>query len=135
MRISVDAMGGDDAPREIVAGALSAARQINGLERLFLVGDQSAIEAELAESSEPVPSCIEIVHTTEVVGMGEAPATAIRRKKDSSIARAISLVKEGDADAIFSAGNTGAAVAAATLMLRTLKGGFSTRYCRGDSNI
>ena len=122
MRISVDAMGGDDAPREIVAGALSAARQVNKLERLFLVGDQSAIEAELAKSSEPVPSCIEIVHTTEVVGMGEAPATAIRRKKDSSIARAISLVKEGDADAIFSAGNTGAAVAAATLMLRTLKG-------------
>ena len=122
MRISVDAMGGDDAPREIVAGALSAARQVNGLERLFLVGDQSAIEAELVKFSEPVPSCIEIVHTTEVVGMGEAPATAIRRKKDSSIARAISLVKEGDADAIFSAGNTGAAVAAATLMLRTLKG-------------
>ncbi len=122
MRISVDAMGGDDAPREIVAGALLAARQINGLERLYLVGDQSAIEAELAGSSEPVPACIEIVHTTEVVGMGEAPATAIRRKKDSSIARAISLVKEGDADAIFSAGNTGAAVAASTLMLRTLKG-------------
>ena len=122
MRISVDALGGDDAPSEIVAGALLAARQVNELERLFLVGDQSAIEAELAKSSEPVPSCIEIVHATEVVGMGEAPATAIRRKKDSSIARAISLVKEGDADAIFSAGNTGAAVAAATLMLRTLKG-------------
>ena len=82
MRISVDAMGGDDAPREIVAGALSAARQINGLERLFLVGDHAeAIEAELTKSSEPVPSCIEIVNTTEVVGMGEAPATAIRRKK------------------------------------------------------
>ena len=122
MRIAVDAMGGDDAPCEIVAGALSAARQVNGLERLFLVGDQSAIEVELAKSSEPLPSCIEIVHTTEVVGMGEAPATAIRRKKDSSIARAISLVKDGNADAIFSAGNTGAAVAAATLMLRTLRG-------------
>ncbi len=122
MRISIDAMGGDYAPQEIVAGTLQAAEKLQGLEKLFLVGDETAIKAELAKSKKPVPKCIEIVHCTEVVGMGESPATAIRRKKDSSISRAVELVKDGRADAIFSAGNTGAAVAAATLKLRTLKG-------------
>ena len=122
MRISVDAMGGDDAPREIVAGALLAARQIQGLEKLFLVGNAEVIKTEIENLTDSTPDCIEIVNASEVVGMGEAPATAIRRKKDSSIARAISLVKDGSADAIFSAGNTGAAVAAATIQLRTLKG-------------
>ncbi len=122
MRISVDAMGGDDAPREIVAGALLAARQIQGLEKLFLVGNSEVIETEIKNLTDSIPDCIQIVNASEVVGMGEAPATAIRRKKDSSIARAISLVKDGSADAIFSAGNTGAAVAAATIQLRTLKG-------------
>lgn len=122
MRISVDAMGGDYAPLEIVAGALDAARSLTGLEKLYLVGDENSIEAELNKLTTDRPSCIEIVHASEVVDMGEAPAVAIRRKKDSSISRAIELVKEGKADAIFSAGNTGAAVAAATLKLRTLQG-------------
>ena len=122
MRISVEAMGGDDAPLEIVAGALEAACSLEGLEKLYLVGDQEKIEAELDKLTSDRPTSIEIIHTSEVVGMGEAPAVAIRRKKDSSISRAIELVKEGSADAIFSAGNTGAAVAAATLKLRTLKG-------------
>ena len=122
MRISIDAMGGDFAPREIVAGTLQAAEKLQGIETLFLVGDETAIQAELKKHKGTVPSCIEIVHASEVVGMGESPAVAIRRKKDSSIARAIEWVKDGKADAIFSAGNTGAAVAAATLKLRTLKG-------------
>ncbi len=122
MRISIDAMGGDFAPREIVAGTLRAAEELQGLEKLFLVGDETAIKAELAKHKGPVPACVEIVHCTEVVEMGESPAVAIRRKKDSSISRSIELVKDGKADAIFSAGNTGAAVAGATLKLRTLKG-------------
>ena len=122
MRISVDAMGGDYAPKEIVRGALDAATTINGLEKLFLVGDEQLIQIELDKSSKEVPDCIEIISATEVVEMGEAPASAIRKKKDSSISRAIDLVKDGKADAIFSAGNTGAAVAAATLKLRTLEG-------------
>ena len=122
MRISIDAMGGDFAPQEIVAGTLQAAETVQGLEKLFLVGDETAIKAELAKCKGPIPSCIEIVHCTEVVEMGESPAVAIRRKKDSSIARSVMLVKDGKADAVFSAGNTGAAVAAATLKLRTLKG-------------
>jgi glycerol-3-phosphate acyltransferase PlsX len=122
MRISIDAMGGDFAPGEIVAGTLQAAEKINGIETLYLVGDEAAIKAELEKHSGPVPSCIEIVHASEVVTMADSPAVAVRRKKDSSIARSIDLVKEGKADAIFSAGNTGAAVAAATLKLRTLQG-------------
>lgn len=122
MRISIDAMGGDYAPLEIVAGTLVAAEKIQGLEKLYLVGNQTAIQAELDKHKGPIPGCIEIVHASEVVEMGESPAVAIRRKKDSSIARSIELVRDGKADAIFSAGNTGAAVAAATLKLRTLKG-------------
>ncbi len=122
MRISIDAMGGDFAPREIVEGTLRAAEKLPGIEKLFLVGDESAIQAELKKHKGTIPPCIEVVHASEVVEMGESPAVAIRRKKDSSIARAIELVKGGKADAIFSAGNTGAAVAAATLKLRTLEG-------------
>jgi glycerol-3-phosphate acyltransferase PlsX len=122
MRISIDAMGGDFAPGEIVAGTLQAAQKLQGIDKLFLVGDESAIRAELDKHKGPVPECIEVVHASEVVGMGESPAVAIRRKKDSSITRSVELVKEGRADAIFSAGNTGAAVAGATLKLRTLEG-------------
>ena len=122
MRISIDAMGGDFAPREIVEGTLRAAEKLPGIEKLFLVGDETAIQNELKKHKGTVPSCIEIVHASEVVEMGESPAVAIRRKKDSSIARSVELVKDGKADAIFSAGNTGAAVAAATLKLRTLEG-------------
>jgi len=122
MRISIDAMGGDFAPREIVAGTLQAAKSLEGIEKLFLVGNETAIKKQLKKHKGPIPECIEIVHASEIVGMGESPAVAIRRKKDSSISRAIELVKDGKADAIFSAGNTGAAVAAATLKLRTLEG-------------
>lgn len=122
MRISVDAMGGDYAPREIVAGTVRAAKELEGIDKLFLVGDESAIKEELAKQKGKIPGCIEIVHASQVVEMGESPAVAIRRKKDSSISRSIELVKDGQADAVFSAGNTGAAVAAATLKLRTLKG-------------
>jgi glycerol-3-phosphate acyltransferase PlsX len=115
-------MGGDFAPAEIVAGTLQAAKTLKGIDRLFLVGNETAIKAELSKSKGPIPSCIEVVHASEVVGMAESPAVAIRRKKDSSITRSVELVKDGKADAVFSAGNTGAAVAAATLKLRTLQG-------------
>ncbi|HMP89918.1 MAG TPA: phosphate acyltransferase PlsX [Kiritimatiellia bacterium] len=121
MRIAVDAMGGDFAPREIVAGAVQAARDLKHIETLFLVGDTSAIQAELAKHG-PTPSSIEIVHASQVVGMDESPATAVRKKKDSSIARSVDLVKEKKADAVFSAGSTGAAVASCQLKLRTLEG-------------
>ena len=121
MRIAVDAMGGDFAPREVVAGALQAVRGVPGIERLLLVGREEAIR-EVWPAGVPVEAPIEIVHASEVVDMSDSPATAVRRKRDSSISRAVDLVKQGQADAIFSAGSTGAAVAAAQLKLRTLPG-------------
>lgn len=120
MRIAVDAMGGDYAPREVVAGAVLAAG-LESVETLYLVGDESEIRAELAGLGAISPK-IQIRHASEVVEMGEAPAQAVRRKRDSSIGRAVEMVKAGEADAVMSAGNTGAAVAASTLKLRTLTG-------------
>ncbi|NCD21646.1 MAG: phosphate acyltransferase PlsX [Spartobacteria bacterium] len=121
MRIAVDAMGGDDAPRAIVEGALLAVRECRAIECLYLVGDERAIQAEIARCGGN-PGRVEIRHAAEVIGMGESPAAAVRRKKDSSINRSMDLVKNGEADAVFAAGSTGAAVAAATLKLRTLEG-------------
>jgi glycerol-3-phosphate acyltransferase PlsX len=114
-------MGGDFAPQEIVKGGVRAAAAFGPGLDVVLVGDEAAVRAELAKH-EPVPGNIEIVHASEVVGMDESPATAIRRKKDSSIGRAVDMVKTGAADAVVSAGNTGAVVVAATLKLRTLAG-------------
>jgi glycerol-3-phosphate acyltransferase PlsX len=121
MRIAVDAMGGDHAPKPIVRGAVQAAQTLPGVSRLFLVGDATAIRRELAQCVN-VPACVEVRHASEVVAMHEFPAQAVRRKKDSSINRAMDLVKNGEADAFLSAGNTGAVVVAATLKLRTLPG-------------
>ena len=121
MRIAVDAMGGDFAPQAIVEGALLAVKECAAIDCLYLVGDETAIRAEIARCGGN-PGRVEIRHASEVVGMGESPATAVRRKKDSSINRSMDLVKNGEADAVFAAGSTGAAVAAATLKLRTLEG-------------
>ncbi len=121
MRIAVDAMGGDFAPREIVKGAAEAAQRLPSVTKVFLVGDREAIQAEL-DSLPGAHDKLEILHASELVGMDETPAQAIRRKKDSSIGRAVDLVKSGEADAVVSAGNTGAAVVACSLKLRTLEG-------------
>lgn len=122
MRIAVDAMGGDNAPRDIVDGALQAAAKLKGLERIFLVGREAEIARVVEEIGSPMPDSIEIVHASEVVGMDESPAVAIRKKRDSSVSVAVEMLKSGAAQALFTAGNTGAAVAATTLKLRTLKG-------------
>ena len=121
MRIALDAMGGDYAPQNTVAGAVMALREYPQITRLFLTGDEAAIRSELAKSGCSDPR-IQIVHTTQVVEMSDAAVEAVRRKKDSSVSRAVDLVKNGEADAIVSAGHTGAAVAATTIKLRTLEG-------------
>ena len=121
MRIAVDAMGGDYAPQAIVEGALLAVRECPDIKCLYLVGDEQAIAAEIARCG-GAPDRVQVRHASEVIGMGDSPATAVRRKKDSSINRAMDLVKNGEADAVFAAGNTGAAVASATLKMRTLEG-------------
>ncbi len=121
MRIALDAMGGDFAPAEIVSGAVQGALGFPEVERLFLVGDETAIRRELARQHK-VPPSIEVLHASESIGMDEHPATAVRRKKDSSINRAVDMVKKGEANAMLSAGNTGAVMVASTLKLRTLEG-------------
>lgn len=121
MRIAIDAMGGDYAPEEIVAGAVDAANGMDGLTTLFLVGQEEAIRKELAKHGK-IPPKIVVRHAAETVGMEETPALAIRKKKDNSISRCMDMVKAGEADAAVSAGNTGAMVVAATLKLRTLEG-------------
>ncbi len=121
MRIAIDAMGGDFAPEQVVAGAVLAAESLPGIDGLVLVGDETAIRRELAKARR-VPAKVEVFHASQTIDMDEPPALAIRRKKDSSISRSMDLVKEGRAEAMISAGNTGAVVVAATLKLRTLQG-------------
>lgn len=121
MRVALDAMGGDYAPQACVAGAVLALQEFRNIEKLFLVGDEGAVRAELDKHGCRDPR-VEVVHTTQVVEMSESAVEAVRRKKDSSIARAVDLVKHGQADAVVSAGHTGAAVAATTIKLRTLEG-------------
>lgn len=119
MKIAVDAMGGDYAPVETVKGAVEASQEL-GLE-IILVGDKVRIKKELAQY-EIGNAAVSVIHAPEVIEMGEAPGTALRKKKNSSIVVSTRLVKEGAADAVVSAGNTGAAMGAALLGLGRIKG-------------
>lgn len=121
MKIALDAMGGDFGPPNLVGGAVLALREYSYISKLFLVGDTAQIEAELRRLG-CNDSRIEIVHSTQVVDMSDRAWSAVRRKKDSSVSRAVDLVKYGQANAIVSAGHTGAAVAASMIKLRTLPG-------------
>lgn len=121
MRIALDAMGGDFGPVPNLAGAALALAANPQLERLFLVGRPDALQAEAARIGLTDPR-VEIIAASEVVDMHDSAVSAIRRKKDSSISVATDMVRDGRADAVVSAGHTGAAVAASTLKLRTLPG-------------
>ena len=115
-------MGGDHAPRVIVEGVHRALELLPGLHKLFLVGDRAQVEAEVARVGLSGDSAVEVVHAANVVRMEDSAASAIRSKRDSSIAVAVDLVKHGQAGAVVSAGNTGATVAATVVKLRTLPG-------------
>lgn len=117
VRIAVDAMGGDFAPEQIVLGALQAAPLVDG--PINLVGDPARIDACLKH---PVPSNINIHPASQVIEMDDKPTEALRKKKDSSLAVCIELVKSGAADAVIAAGNTGAATAASLLSWRQIPG-------------
>ncbi len=119
MKIAVDAMGGDFAPRATVEGAYRAASEDGTA--LLLVGDQPALEGEL-ERLGGAPPAIEIVHAEETVGMDEPPTTPIRRKPQSSIRICAELVRDSAAQAMVSAGNTGAAMIAAKHVMGTIRG-------------
>jgi len=119
VRIAIDAMGGDHGPSVTVPAALAfLATQPDAA--LLLVGRREEIESRLG--SHPARERIEIVHADEVVAMDDPPATALRGKRNSSMRLAVNLVKEGRADACLSAGNTGALMAIARFVLKTLEG-------------
>ena len=123
MKVALDAMGGDNAPAVNIGGAIDALRYYPRLQHLFLVGDEAVLRAECGRQGlELRDRRVSIVHAPETIGMAEPGAKTVRRKKLSSINIAMDMVKEGQAQAFVSAGNTGAAVAAATLKLRTLTG-------------
>jgi glycerol-3-phosphate acyltransferase PlsX len=122
MKIALDAMGGDHAPQNPVEGAVQALRDFPDVEIIF-VGDEAKIRAELGKySTADIQSRLSFHHASQVVDMTDSGLDSVRRKKDSSVSRAVDLVKSGEADAVVSAGHTGALVAASTIKLRTLPG-------------
>jgi glycerol-3-phosphate acyltransferase PlsX len=119
--VAIDAMGGDHGPRVTVPAALDLLRSDSNI-KIILVGLTDAIEAELTANNSHVSSRISIHHASELVLMDESPQSALKNKKDSSMRVAINLVKSGDASACVSAGNTGALMATARFVLKTLPG-------------
>jgi glycerol-3-phosphate acyltransferase PlsX len=121
IRIAIDAMGGDHAPAVPVAGAALALAELPGDIGIQLVGQQRSIERELERTSVD-RARLQIVDAPEVITMGEKPLQAIRSKRNSSITLGLGLQKAGQSDAFISAGNTGAVMAASTLILRLFDG-------------
>ena len=126
IRIALDAMGGDNAPGEIVRGGVEAAVGLEDV-KVLLVGVKEQIDAELAKYPKEVAAAtkkgtLEVIHAPDVAEMDESPVTAVRKKKDCSINVAMRLVKEGRADAFVSAGNSGAVATSAILNLGRIKG-------------
>jgi len=127
MRIGIDAMGGDAAPREIVRGVLEVLPSVNGHE-VVLVGIEDVVHREIERccggSGRNLASYegLRVVHASQVIGMDEVPVEAVRQKKDSSICRLTKMVADGELDAVISAGNTGAFAAASQLRMKLLPG-------------
>jgi glycerol-3-phosphate acyltransferase PlsX len=119
--IAIDAMGGDHGLEIVIPACVRAVRNNSNL-KLLLVGDQSQVISHLKKHGAAINSQLSVVHASDVVGMDELPSYALRNKKDSSMRVAINLVKEGKAQACVSAGNTGALMATARFVLKTLPG-------------
>ncbi|OME89602.1 MULTISPECIES: phosphate acyltransferase PlsX [Paenibacillus] len=117
MRIAIDAMGGDNAPQSNVEGALIAAQEWSDTE-IILVGDEAQIGALLKDK----PSNLKVVHASEVIEAEDEPVKAVRRKKDASMVVAGRMIREGEADAMISAGNTGALMTTGLLVVGRMKG-------------
>lgn len=120
IRVAVDAMGGDNAPAEIVKGAVEALKASTDL-KVILVGQEEAVQQELSKYQYDA-SRMEVVNATEIIEMAEPPVQAIRTKKDSSIVVAMKLVKNGEADAFVGAGSTGAVLVGGQLIVGRIKG-------------
>ena len=117
IRVAVDAMGGDHAPHTEIAGVLEALETLPDDFLIQLVGRTDAIEAELARHVRADRSRLEIHEAADVIGMAEKPLSAVRRKPNSSLVVGLTLQKTGRSDAFISAGNTGASLAASTMLL------------------
>ncbi len=121
-RIAVDAMGGDLGPSEVVAAVKLALTQSPNLNPITLVGDEVVLKPILVHYGLNRSERVSVHHASEVITMDDKPLVALKRKKDSSMVRAIELVKAGDAKVVVSCGNTGALMACGTLRLRTMDG-------------
>lgn len=121
MKIGLDIMGGDYAPKAAVLGAIEAYKALPAGQSLVLVGDKN-VAVSILQENEFNPDHFEFVHTTEVIGMGEHPTKAIAQKPDSSIARGYNLLKAGEIQAFSSAGNTGAMLVGAMFSVKTIPG-------------
>jgi glycerol-3-phosphate acyltransferase PlsX len=121
MRIAVDAMGGDYAPEEIIKGALEAIKLLGPDDQLTLIGIKDRIERQLAVDGAGTDS-VRIVHAPEIIGMDDAPVESLRKKRKSSIAIMARMASHNEADAVISAGNTGACVAGCQIRMRNLPG-------------
>ena len=119
-RVAVDAMGGDNAPGEIVKGAVDAVNLRKDI-KVLLVGQDEVVKKELAQYTYNEEQ-IEVIHASEVIETAEPPVMAIRKKKDSSIVVAMNLVKKGEADAFVSAGSSGAILVGGQLIVGRIKG-------------
>lgn len=120
VRVAVDAMGGDNAPGEIVKGAVQAVQAEKDI-KVFLVGRQDAVNAELAKYTYDKEK-IEVVHAEEVIEMAEPPVNAIRKKKQSSLVIGMNMIKHQEADAIVTAGSTGATLVGGQVLVGRIKG-------------
>ena len=121
IKVAVDAMGGDNAPAEIVKGVVEAINEDSNV-KVFLVGQEDKIKAELSKYSGYDTERLEIVNATQIIEMAEAPVMAIRQKPDSSIVKAMQMVKHGEADAYVSAGSTGANLVGGQTIVGRIKG-------------
>ena len=120
VNIAVDAMGGDNAPAEVVKGCIEALEKAPGL-KISLVGIEDKVRAELSKYTYD-PDRIEVIHASEVIEMAEPPVMAVRTKKDSSLVRCMYLVKEGKCDALVTAGSTGAFLVGGQIIVGRIKG-------------
>ncbi|MBS7303827.1 MAG: phosphate acyltransferase PlsX [Lachnospiraceae bacterium] len=120
VKVALDAMGGDNAPAEIVKGAVDALNENDRL-KVYAVGDETAIQTELSKYTYDA-SRLEIIHTTEVIETAEPPVMAIRKKKDSSIVKAMTMVKNKECDAFVSAGSSGAILVGGQVIVGRIKG-------------
>lgn len=119
MKIAIDGMGGDNAPQAVVEGVVQALKEYEDI-KLYITGPKDEIEKELSKYTYPKDR-VTVVHTSEVISPNEHPVMAIRKKKDSSLVKALNLVKEGECEAIISGGSTGAFLAGCTFIVGRIK--------------